>query len=63
MMQARKTAALAISGAAPTLLNGALAHMGHDDAVLDLWELGFSLTYGAELRAERSDRPGVGGGV
>jgi hypothetical protein len=55
--EARKTAALAISGAAPTLLNGALAHMGHDDDVLDLWELGFSLTYGAELRAERSDRP------
>jgi hypothetical protein len=55
--EARKTAALAISGAAPTLLNGALAHMGHDDTVLDLWELGFSLTYGAELRAERSDRP------
>jgi hypothetical protein len=55
--EARKTAALAISGAAPTLLNGALAHMRHDDTVLDLWELGFSLTYGAELRAERSDRP------
>jgi hypothetical protein len=54
---ARATAALAISGAAPTLLNGALAHMGHEDEVLDLWELGFSLTYGAELRAERSDRP------
>lgn len=54
---ARKTAALAISGAAPTLLNGALAHMAHDDEVLDLWELGFALTYGAELRAERSDRP------
>ncbi|MGL5838988.1 MAG: hypothetical protein ACRCY3_10855 [Sphingorhabdus sp.] len=54
---ARKMAALSISGAAPTLLNGALAHMGHDDDVLALWELGFSLTYGAELRAERSDRP------
>jgi hypothetical protein len=54
---ARKTAALAISGAAPTLLNGALAHMAHDDDLLDLWELGFSLTYGAELRAERRDRP------
>jgi hypothetical protein len=31
--------------------------MAHDDDVLDLWELGFALTYGAELRAERSDRP------
>lgn len=50
-------AALAISGAAPTLLNGALAHMAHDDDVLALWELGFALTYGAELRAERKDRP------
>jgi hypothetical protein len=55
--KARQTAALAISGAAPTLLNGALAHMAHDDDVLDLWELGFALTYGAELRAERNDRP------
>jgi hypothetical protein len=55
--EARKSAALAISGAAPTLLNGALAHMGPADQILDLWELGFSLTYGAELRAERSDRP------
>jgi hypothetical protein len=55
--KARKTASLAISGAAPTLLNGALAHMGHEDDVLALWELGFALTYGAELRAERKDRP------
>jgi hypothetical protein len=54
---ARKTAALAISGAAPTLLNGALAHMVNEDDVLALWELGFALTYGAELRAERKDRP------
>jgi hypothetical protein len=55
--KARKAAALAISGAAPTLLNGALAHMANEDAVLALWELGFALTYGAELRAERKDRP------
>ncbi len=54
---AREAAALAISGAAPTLLNGALAHMAHDDDLLALWELGFALTYGAELRAERKDRP------
>jgi hypothetical protein len=54
---AKSTAALAISGAAPTLLNGALAHMAHDDDLLALWELGFTLTYGAELRAERKDRP------
>jgi hypothetical protein len=54
---ARQKVALAISGAAPTLLNGALAHMAHDDDLLALWELGFALTYGAELRAERKDRP------
>jgi hypothetical protein len=54
---ARKKAVIAISGAAPTLLNGALAHTAHDDELLDLWELGFALTYGAELRAERTDRP------
>lgn len=47
----------AISGAGPTLLNGALAHIetDHCDA-LQLWERGYALTYGAELRAERSTR-------
>jgi hypothetical protein len=54
---ARQRVVEAISGAAPTLLNAALAHMGHDAAILDHWELGFALTYGAELRAERSNRP------
>lgn len=54
---ARDRAVLAIAGAAPTLLNGALAHMAHEDDLLALWELGFALTYGAELRAERKDRP------
>jgi hypothetical protein len=54
---ARNTAALAISGAAPTLLNGALAHAPPNSSLCDLWEIGFSLTYGAELRAERNDRP------
>jgi hypothetical protein len=53
----RHKAALAISGAAPTLLNGALAHMTNEDDLLALWELGFALTYSAELRAERKDRP------
>lgn len=55
--EASRKAVLAISGAAPTLLNAALAHMAHDDNIIDLWELGFAMTYGAELRAERSDRP------
>ena len=31
--------------------------MAHHDDLLALWELGFALTYGAELRAERKDRP------
>jgi hypothetical protein len=55
--KARQKVALAVSGAAPTLLNGALAHMANEDDLLALWELGFALTYSAELRAERKDRP------
>ena len=54
---ARETAILAISGAAPTLLNAALAHAEREVDVLDLWQSGFQMTYGAELRAERKDRP------
>lgn len=48
---------MAVSGAAPTLLNAALAHMEREMALDELWESGFALTYSAELRAERSDRP------
>lgn len=54
---ARQSAVLAISGAAPTLLNAALAFAEREMTVLDLWQLGFQMTYGAELRAERKDRP------
>lgn len=54
---ARTMAARAISGAAPTLLNAALAFSEREVGVLDLWQSGFHMTYGAELRAERSDRP------
>jgi hypothetical protein len=54
---ARKMAAKAISGAAPTLLNAALAFAEREVEVLDLWQSGFQMTYGAELRAERTDRP------
>jgi hypothetical protein len=54
---ARQAAILAISGAAPTLLNAALAHVEREVDVLDLWQSGFQMTYGAELRAERKDRP------
>ena len=51
----------AVSRAAPTLLNAAAAVAAEQQttiAPLDLWRLGFKLTYGAELRAERVDRPG-----
>lgn len=54
---ARTMAARAISGAAPTLLNAALAFVEREVDVLDLWQSGFHMTYGAELRAERKDRP------
>ena len=54
---ARPMAARAISGAAPTLLNAALAFVEREVDVLDLWQSGFQMTYSAELRAERNDRP------
>jgi hypothetical protein len=54
---ARNMAARAISGAAPTLLNAALAFAEREVDVLDLWQTGFRMTYDAELRAERNDRP------
>lgn len=55
--EARKTVVRCVAGAAPTLLNAALAHMEREVGVLDLWQSGFQLTYSAELRAERKDRP------
>lgn len=54
---ARQSAVMAISGAAPTLLNAALAFAERDVGVLDLWQSAFQMTYSAELRAERKDRP------
>jgi len=54
---ARHAAVIGISGAAPTLLNAALAFVERDLDVLDLWQSGFQMTYSAELRAERKDRP------
>lgn len=54
---AKAMAAHAISGAAPTLLNAALAFTEREVDILDLWQSGFRLTYDAELRAERNDRP------
>jgi hypothetical protein len=54
---AQKMVVRAVSGAAPTLLNAALAFVEREVDVLDLWQSGFQMTYGAELRAERKDRP------
>jgi hypothetical protein len=54
---AKTMAARAISGAAPALLNAALAFTEREVDVLDLWQTGFRMTYDAELRAERNDRP------
>ena len=54
---ARAVAARAISSAAPTLLNAALAFVEREVGVLDLWQSGFRMTYDAELRAERNNRP------
>ena len=45
-----------VSNAAPTLLGWTRPMAGSDVTPLDLWKLAFRLTFGAELRAERSDR-------
>ena len=52
--EARTAAVQAISRAAPTLLAAAGARDGED--VLNWWRRAFSLTYSAELRAERKGR-------
>ncbi len=56
--ESRKNIVSSVSCAAPTLLNAALAHMQRDCVdINDLWQIGYQLTYGAELRAERKERP------
>ena len=52
--EARATAIGAVSQAAPTLL-AAAGHV-HGEEPLDWWRRAFSLTYSAELRAERKGR-------
>ncbi len=52
---ARQRAIAAVAGAAPTLLSLARPMVREQDA-LSLWKTGFTLTYGAELRAERKGR-------
>ena len=45
-----------VSKAAPTLLGWTLSSVFRDILPLDLWKRAFQLTFGAELRAERTDR-------
>lgn len=55
--RAHDMAAEAISGAAPTLLDFALAQTGDVPTdIVALWQSGYALTYSAELRAERKER-------
>jgi hypothetical protein len=53
---ARQRAYAAVAQAAPTLLSLARPVAGEGPDVLDLWRTGFTCTYGAELRAERTGR-------
>jgi hypothetical protein len=45
-----------VSHAAPTLLGWTRSFAPEDVSKFDLWKRAFALTFGAELRAERSDR-------
>jgi hypothetical protein len=45
-----------VSQSTPALLGWAKSAVPDDTAVLDLWRRAFQLTFGAELRAERTDR-------
>jgi hypothetical protein len=54
--QARERVIDAISQCAPTLLGRARPLAAETTDVLDLWKRAFQLTFGAELRAERTDR-------
>ena len=54
---AQRKIIMSVAGAAPTLLNMALAQTEREVDIIDLWQSGFALTYSAELRAERGSRP------
>jgi hypothetical protein len=56
---ARERTIETVSEAAPTLLGWTRPVAPSGAAALDLWKRAFELTFGAELRAERSDRPGA----
>jgi len=53
---ARAAAVAAVASAAPTLFALTLPMLEPDASIAEIWERGFALTYGAELRAERSGR-------
>jgi len=53
---AARAAALAVAAAPVTLMRNA-APLAPSTDPLDIWRTGFTRTYGAELRAERGDRP------
>ncbi|WP_313801839.1 hypothetical protein [Sphingobium sp.] len=55
---ARQRAMAAVADATPTLLGMTMPMLvpGVDHGVSDIWKTGFTLTYGAELRAERKGR-------
>jgi hypothetical protein len=55
---AREAAVAAVAMAAPTLLARTLPTAEAGVEGLDLWRAAFALTYGAELRAERTTRSG-----
>lgn len=45
-----------VSGAVPSLLGWTSSVAPRDASAIDLWKRAFNLTFGAELRAERSER-------
>lgn len=55
---ARRRAIAAVSGAAPALLAAARPMLPDTIDRMDLWRGAFEMTYGAELRAERTHRAG-----
>lgn len=55
---ARRRAIDAVAGAAPALIAAARPMLADRISIDDLWGQAFSLTYGAELRAERGTRAG-----
>ena len=57
--QAAERARDAVAQAVPTLFQYALPMMAaeREHSIGDIWNRGFELTYGAELRAERASRP------